>query len=167
MTDLLEILLRVVLTVGAIVLLTRINGLRSFSKMSGFDFVITVATGSVLATTITSPSKNYLFGLVALIGLFLVQGVLARLRERSDAVRNAVDNTPLLIMERGEILEENLRAAKMTPEDLYSKLREANAFDLSRVKAVILECTGDVSVLHGGEDTAISEPVMQGVRRSL
>lgn len=167
MADLLEVFLRVAATVAAIVLLTRLNGLRSFSKMSGFDFVITVATGSVLASAIMAPSQDYRIGLVALAGLFVVQGVTAWMRERSAAVQGILDNQPLLVMERGEILEANLRAAKMTPDDLYAKLREANAFDLTRVKAVVLESTGDVSVLHGSDDETVSDAVMAGVRRSI
>ena len=163
----LEVFLRVAVTVIAIIALTRLNGLRSFSKMSGFDFVITVATGSVLASTIMSPSKDYVVSLAAVVSLFAVQALFARMRERSTAVQQTVDNEPLLVMENGTIIAPNLRAAKMTPDDLYAKLREANAFDLSRVKAVILETTGDVSVLHGGADAAISDDVMKGVRRVL
>ena len=164
---LLEVFLRMAVTVAAIIALTRLNGLRSFSKMSGFDFVITVATGSVLASTVMSPSKDYAISLAAVVSLFAVQAIFARLRERSTAVQNAIDNEPLLVMENGAIVEANLRAAKMTPDDLYAKLREANAFDLSRVKAVILETTGDVSVLHGGADETVSDAVMQGVRRTV
>lgn len=167
MSEPIEVFLRVAVTVCIIIALTRLNGLRSFSKMSGFDFVITVATGSVLASTIMSPSKDYAVTLAAVASLFAVQAVFARLRERSRAVQRTIDNDPLLVMENGAILEANLRAAKMTPDDLHAKLREANAFDLSRVKAVVLETTGDVSVLHGGADTAVSEAVMKDVRRGV
>ena len=167
MSDPVETFLRVAATVVVIILLTRLNGLRSFSKMSGFDFVITVATGSVLASTVMSPSKDYLIGVAALAGLFVVQHVIARARERSKRMQKVIDNEPLLVMEDGRILEVNLRSARMTPDDLYAKLREANAFDLSRIKAVILESTGDISVLHGGADEAISDPVMHGVRRAV
>lgn len=166
MADIPEIFLRTVLTVGAIVLLTRLNGLRSFSKMSAFDFAITVATGSVLAGTILNPSKSLLFGLAALASLFVVQFAITRLRVRTNAAPALVDNTPLLIMEDGAVLERNLRAAGMTMADLRGKLREANALDLSLVRAVVFESTGDVSVLHAGsEDERLDPALLEGVRR--
>lgn len=47
-----------------------------------------------------------------------------------------------------EILKENMKTAKVTHEDLLCKLREANVTQFSQVKAVIMETTGDISVLH-------------------
>ena len=161
----LEIFLRAVTSVALIVLLTRLNGLRSFSKMSGFDFAITVATGSVLASTILSPSRDYLVGVVGILSLFIVQGVLAGIRRRSGLIEGLLDNSPLLVMRDGAIIDDNLRAANMTRSDLYAKLREANAYDLSTVRAVVMESTGDVSVLHG--DAPIDDRVMEGVRDTV
>lgn len=47
-----------------------------------------------------------------------------------------------------DMLEENLKATKVTPDDLKAKLREANVTDLNQIKAVVLETTGEISVLH-------------------
>ena len=51
-------------------------------------------------------------------------------------------------MDGNEILEDNLRKARVTKSDLRSKLREANVTRLDQVKSVIFETTGDISVLH-------------------
>jgi uncharacterized membrane protein YcaP (DUF421 family) len=165
--DVLSIFLRAFVCVAAIIALTRINGLRSFSKMSSFDFAITVACGSVLASAIISPKETLWFGITALVALFTVQGAIAWGRAHFAPVRDVFDNTPVLIMKDGEILADNLKSTGMTEADLYGKLREANAFDLRRVRAVVFEPTGDVSVLHGrkGSDDEISEAVMRGVRQ--
>ena len=167
MSIFLEILMRTALVIVAIIILTRIHGLRSFSKMSGFDFAITVSVGSVLAGVITTLSTPLWHFVTALVALFIVQIILAQARARFDVVGSAIDNAPLLIMENGEPIVENLTKGGMTLDDLWAKLREANAFDLSQVRAVIMESTGDVSVLHGPPDgPAPSKEVMQGVRRS-
>jgi uncharacterized membrane protein YcaP (DUF421 family) len=166
MSDLMEIALRVPLVVGAIILLTRIHGLRSFSKMSGFDFAITVSVGSLLAGDISTPGTALPIFLVALGVLYAVQIVLSQTRARLSPVREALDNAPILVMENGMPIDENLKTAGMTLADLYAKLREANAYDFTRVHAVIMESTGDVSVLHG--DPAGPKPddrLLQGVRR--
>ena len=151
----------------AILVFTRINGLRSFSKLSGFDFAITVAMGSVLASVIVSKSTPFPTGIAALSALFFYQAILAQLRVRVPAIENAADNCPLLLMEGETVFDDNLRSAKMTRSDLIAKLREANVLDPKEVRAVVFETTGDVSVLHGPPDgTALSDFVMDGVERS-
>ncbi len=163
MIDIIEILWRVSVTLGLIILLTRLAGLRSFSKMSGFDFAVTVAMGSVLAAVATTPDAPITDGLFALLALFAVQMTIAMARSRSAKVQHTVDNEPLLIMENGSVLHKNLRSAGMTVGDLHGKLREANAFDLDQVHAVIFEATGDVSVLHGAGQ--VTPALLEGVRR--
>lgn len=90
-----------------IILLTRIFGKRSFSKMSSFDFAMTVAIGSIIATTIISPSPNLSQGLVALLMIYLIQLIAAYLR-RYKVFSNLIDNSPLLLMDGEKILKENL-----------------------------------------------------------
>ena len=166
MDDALQIAMRAGLVVLAIILLTRMFGLRSFSKMSGFDFAITVAMGSVLAGAVTTLGTSVWVYCGALLALFAVQALIARARTSSETVENASDNCPILIMEHGEILEKNLAQAKMTKGDLYGKLREANAIDLSLVRAVVFETTGDVSVLHKqSSDDDFSDILLEGVQR--
>ncbi|MEW9918551.1 hypothetical protein AB2B41_02970 [Marimonas sp. MJW-29] len=80
MTILLEIFLHAALVIAVIILLTRLHGLRSFSKMSGFDFAITVSVGSVLAGVITTLSTPLWHFVTALVALFAVQIVLSQSR---------------------------------------------------------------------------------------
>src|SRR5699024_11705731 len=54
----------------AVIIFTRIIGLRSFSKMSSFDFAITIAIGALVANVIVSPQISYLQGVVALASLY-------------------------------------------------------------------------------------------------
>lgn len=158
-----EIILRTVAAVALVIVLTRIFGLRSFSKMSGFDFAVTVATGSVLAATSMSPDTPIWHGGLTLVILFVVQSLVAQARSRSNGVQAMTDNEPLLIMRDGKILHDNLRGAGMTVDDLIGKLREANAHDLSRVRAVVFETTGDVSVLQGDR---LDDLLLKGVRQA-
>lgn len=149
----------------AMVILTRLAGLRSFSKISSFDFAVTVAIGSVLATTILSDDPPLARAAIALAALYGIQMVVAWLRTRSDAVCRTVDNAPLLLMDGKRILHENLRKAKLTEADLRGKLREANVLTPDQIRAVVMESTGDVSVLHGDADGPELDPsLLEGVR---
>jgi uncharacterized membrane protein YcaP (DUF421 family) len=125
----------------------RIAGLRSMSKMSSFDFIMTVAAGAIVGSTALT-TGSLAEGATALAVLFVLQIGIAFGR-RNFGLRGAVDNTPLLLMHGEEILEEHLDRARITVEELHGKLREANVLHYSQVKAVVLETTGDVSVMHG------------------
>lgn len=162
----LEPTLRAVVSVMAVIALTRVNGLRSFAKMSTFDFALTIATGSVLASVILPAGSSGGVGLAAIVGIFLTQRVVSSLRQRYPSARNLADNKPLLLMDGPQILQENLRRARVPESDLLAKLREANVLHLEQVRAVVLETTGDISVLHGPVDgPELQAGLLSGVRR--
>lgn len=146
-----------------VIVYTRLAGVRSFAKMSGFDFAMTIATGSVFASTAMSPSVPLPVGATVMGCLFLIQWGLARGRVLWPGLSQLIDNEPILVMAEGHILQENLRRSGVTRDDLMSKLREANALQLSHVRAVIVETTGDVTVLHGNPDIEISPEITEGV----
>lgn len=148
----------------AVIVITRINGLRTFAKMSSFDFAITVAIGSLIATTMLSEKQSVVQGMVGLTLLIGLQALVARVRKNSDLFEKVITNTPILLMDSGNILHENLEATRVTESDLYAKLREANVTDKKQVLAVVLETTGDISVLHSGETTReLSEDILKHV----
>ncbi len=130
----------------ALILFSRIAGLRSFAEMTNFDLAATVIFGSMSATTAVSTSTSLAQGLVALAVLFVVQAVIAYVR-RLKRVERVLDNRPLLLMDGTEVLTKNLALARMTDDDLRSKLRMAGVVRVEQVAAVVLETTGSVSVL--------------------
>lgn len=161
-------LLMVLLSAGgiyvALLLLTRLEGLRSFSKMSSFDFAITVAIGSVIASTLVAEKPPLLQGIAGLVALYGIQFVVSQARRSSRRVEHLVDNEPLLIMDGEQILEKSLDVARLTEEDLKAKLRGAGVTHRSQVLAVVMETTGEVSVLKRQE--AVDPWFFEGVRGS-
>ena len=146
-----------------VILYTRIAGKRSFSKMSSFDFAMTIASGSILASTIVLKNVSLVQGAVALLVVYILQLVTAYLR-RYPAFQKITDNDPILLMKDGEIYYDNLKKARVTESDLRGKLREANVIQLSEVRAVVFETTGDVSVLHSA-DKELEDWLIKDVNR--
>lgn len=162
------ILMVIITSIGiycALILFTRVAGLRSFSKMSSFDFAVTVAFGSVIATVISAKDPPLVQGITALLSLFVLQIVVARLRNKIPFISKIVDNAPILLMDGTDIKEDNLKRAQVTHDDLRAKLREANVTQLNQVKAVVMEATGDISVLHHfDEDHHLDDQILKNVR---
>ena len=166
----LDILIRGgILTVAAllwILLLVRVVGLRSFSKMTAFDFVMTVATGSLLAGAAQATQwSGFAQAIIALAGLFMAQWIIARLRKASETAEHVIENEPVLLMQDGVFCEEAMERTRVARSDIVAKLREANVLSFDEVRAVVLETTGDISVLHGERlDDAVLESV-QGAQK--
>jgi uncharacterized membrane protein YcaP (DUF421 family) len=160
----LMVILSAIVIYVALILFTRLAGVRSFSKMSSFDFAVTVAIGSLVASTVLTKDPPLLQAILALGVLFLIQTIVGSLRDRS-FVRGLVDNKPILLMDGTEIVQENMKKARVTHEDLLGKLREANVTQFSHIKAVVMETTGDISVLHHpDQDHNIDDELLQDVR---
>ena len=162
-----SILIKVIISLIAIfliiIIITRISGLRTFAKMSSFDFASTIAIGSILASVVMNTNQSILKGAIALAGIVLFQTLFSFVVRKSKFVDNLLTNSPVMLMYEGTILYENLNKTNIGEDDLIAKLREANALKISEVKAVILESTGDMSVLHSSDQLELDKKILQGV----
>lgn len=150
----------------AVLLFARIVGVRSFAQMSAFDIAVTIAIGSVIATTVATRDPPLIQGLFALMGLYALQLVVSRLRQRFASFQRLVDNRPILLMDAGgRMLHENMKVARVTEDDLRQQLRAANVIDPECVQAVVMEGTGHIHVLHHhDQDLSRDAWVLENVR---
>ena len=162
----LEVALRGLVAIAAVILFARLQGLRSFSKMSSFDFPLTVAFGSIIGGAMLAPGTDWRVGAFAIALIFLVQWVIAVGRLKSRRIETVFDNPPVLLMEGDRILPEGLARAQITESDLWAKLREANVLGPQQIRAVVMEATGDISVLHDSTGRIEIDRMIEGVRRA-
>ncbi|MDG6080257.1 DUF421 domain-containing protein [Erythrobacter litoralis] len=145
-----------------VIVVVRIVGLRTFSKMTAFDFVITLATGSLVASAATVTNWTALVqALSAIVALLIAQVILARLRRQSRSFQVLIENDPMMLMYDGKILMGALKKTRVSESDVLNKLRGANIKDLSEVRSMVLESTGDISILSGPAE--VSDGIMQEV----
>ena len=149
----------------SIIIITKIAGLRTFAKMSSFDFASTIAVGSILASTIMNNQQSLLKGALALAMIVSMQMIFSYLKRTSNMFSEVATNDPLLLMDGSDILYKNLAKAGIAKSDLMAKLREANVLQLSEVHAVVLETTGDVSVLHSDDNLMIDPILLEDINR--
>lgn len=147
-----------------VVLIARIIGLRSFAKFTTYDFAITVAVGSILAGTVAG-STSVVTGLLGIFVLLLLGVTVGQIRRWGWVIGDATDNDPMLLMENGKFIQKNLDKTRVKEDEVIAKLRESNVLQMSEVRAVILESTGDMSVLHASDDTELEQILLRDVRR--
>lgn len=147
----------------AVLLATRLGGLRSLSKMSSFDFATTVAVGTLVASTGLSRDPPLLRAFAAVAVIYLLQYGVARLRYRSDTLARLLENQPLLLVRDGHVYNDNLKKVNMTEAELHSQLRLAGVGSLDQVRAAVMETTGDVSVVRA--PTELDPGIIDKVRQ--
>lgn len=136
-----------VLAYVGLILFLRLSGKRTLSKMNAFDFVVTVALGSTLATILLSKDVALVEGLLAFVVLITLQFVVAWLAVRSTRFRNLVKAEPTLLFYNGELLSDTLLQQRVASEEVRAAIRAAGFSLLEDVEAVVLETDGSFSVL--------------------
>ena len=128
------------------VIAVRLAGRRTVAQISAFDVVVTIALGSIVATTAVSSTASYAQGATAVSTLLVLQVLVGALRMRYPSLSRVLDFRPQVVVRDGEAdLSRHPFGPQLTEEELRSKLRQQGVFDLSSVTVVIVEPTGDVS----------------------
>ena len=121
-------------------------------SLDAFDFVITVALGSTLATVVLSSSVALAEVLTALALLVALQYVVAWASVRNRRVEHLVKSEPTLLYRSG-FLDEAMRRERVTPDEVTQAARGQGHVDLGSVGAVVLETDGTPEHPGGGART--------------
>lgn len=132
---------------GALVLILRISGKRTLTKLNAFDLVVTVALGSTLATVLLSKTVALAEGVVALTLLVLLQYAITWGSVRLTWFRQMVKSEPSLLVHHGAFLDGAMRAQRVTREEVLSVLRGHSIAAVEDAAAVVLETDGSFSVI--------------------
>lgn len=131
------------------------------ATVSPVDFIMVVALGTLIGSSIVSDGTPLLHGLVAIAALFGVQKGLSVFRARRRRLQRLVDGPALLVVWEGRILPGALQRANMTGRDVAAEVRRAGLLGLPEVRALVIEVTGELSVLSG--EGEIDLLVLKGV----
>lgn len=140
----------------SLVLLLRISGRRTLSKMNAFDMVVTVALGSTLATILLNRDVALAEGVLAFALLISMQYLVTWTSVRMPWVRQIVTGEPALLVYEGKLLPSALQRARVTEDEILSAVRSAGKQTFKQIKAVVLETDGSFSVVQNEESDAKS-----------
>ena len=142
---------------------TRFGRLRSLSQMTGFDFGVNVAIGSIIASTVLSPDPSLFRAAVALLTIFAMQLIYSTLR-RHLPVSNPSSQSPHVLWAQGSFIEDHMRATKFTREDVHYAMRLAKVPNFDTVWFIAAEPTGSVVVWTDSDRGRVSRDVFHSMR---
>jgi uncharacterized membrane protein YcaP (DUF421 family) len=144
---LLQVFVSAIIVYVALVLFLRISGKRTLSQMNIFDFVITVAFGSTMASTIISKDAVVLDGLLALASLILLQFLVAQTSVRWPRFQRLVKSQPRILYHHGQYDTAAMHKERIAKEEIRQAMRSQGVLIEEQVEAVVLETNGKFSVL--------------------
>lgn len=153
-----------ILAYAALILWLRLSGKRTLSKWNAFDFVVTIALGSTLATVILSKDVVLGEGVIAFALLIFLQYIITWLSVRFAGVRRIVKAEPALLLDKGRFMYESMSRQRVTESEIRAAARKAGVASLENIKAVVLETDGSFSIIKQRAESE-SDSAMADVSR--
>ena len=137
---------RTVVLYGVLIFVIRLMGKRQIGQMEPAEFVVTMLVANLASIPMENPDMSVHAGVVPILTVLGIELLLAYLSLRSLLVRKILCGKPVILIENGKILQDNLRKNRITLDELTGHLREKDVLDLGSVQYAILETNGNLSV---------------------
>ena len=155
-----EAVLRVALSAAAVyilvVLALRIIGARALAKMSGYDLIVSIALGSLVAAVPLSTNISVADGFTAILTFLLLQEITRFLQARYWVAHHIVRERPHLVVWDGDLIEDRLKEIDTSVDEVRAAIRQAGLLSVRDAQAVVLENDGAWSVMRRGDTTDLS-----------
>jgi uncharacterized membrane protein YcaP (DUF421 family) len=129
-----------------LVVLTRIVGRKLLAQITFFDFVTGITIGTISGAYVANVVEGTAVLLSPIILALCTLG-LGYLTVKSLKLRKLIKGEPIVIIQNGKILEDNMFNARYTLDALEMQLREKDVFNINEVEFAVLEPDGKLSVL--------------------
>ena len=124
----------------------RLMGKRQIGEMEPAEFVVTMLVANLAAIPMQDGAIPLYSGLVPILTVLGMELVLSGLILRSVRLRQLLCGKPVILIDNGKILQENLKSARINLDELTGQLRAKDVLDVRTVQFAILETSGDLSV---------------------
>jgi uncharacterized membrane protein YcaP (DUF421 family) len=142
-----DLVLRALAIYAAILVFTRILGRRELSTLQPFDLILLVVIGDLVQQGVTQNDLSVTGAVVVIATIGLAQVATSYLSFRSRRMRSVLEGEPLVLVEKGRVIDRNLRRERLTMDDLTEAARKSEIESLDDVKWAVLETTGEISFI--------------------
>ena len=144
--------LRAVFLYLVVIAVIRLLGKRQLGQLEPSEVAVTMLIADLASFPMQETGISILSGIVPILAVLGMEVVLSFLSMRNIKIRKMLCGKPVILMENGRFLQENMRKNRVTLDELISQLRQNNVIDPSVVQYAILETGGNLSVFVRGEE---------------
>ncbi|MGI6469199.1 MAG: DUF421 domain-containing protein [Syntrophomonadaceae bacterium] len=134
-------------------IMVRVLGKRALGELGPFDFVVMTGVGHTVVSIALDQSIPFIEGVGVLATLAFLEWLMCYLGLKSQRFSNLITGSPVVLIDNGRIIKENLAKEKFNVDDLMQELRKQGIPDVDMVEKGVLESSGGFSViLRGGDE---------------
>lgn len=142
-----DIVIRAVIAYVFIIALLRVTGRRELSSMGPTDLVLLVVIGDLIQNGVTQSDLSVTGIVIAVTTFALLSVASSFLVYKSKRAQKIIEGTPLIVVQDGKLVEENLRSERMTIDDVMEEARAQQIENLDDIKWAVLESNGSLSFI--------------------
>lgn len=149
--EMMLVTMRSIISLTVLFAITKLLGKKQVSQLSLFDYVIGISIGNFAAEMTINIQTQFANGVAAIITFGLIAYLVSITTLKSIKIRRFFMGTPTPIIQKGQILEQNLKKLKFDINDLLEECRSKGYFDISEIEYALVESKGTLSILPKGE----------------
>jgi uncharacterized membrane protein YcaP (DUF421 family) len=142
-----DIVLRAIVLYTFVVFVMRVIGRRELSSMTPFDLVLLIILGDAIQQGLTQDDYSLTGAILAIATIAALQVLTSYVSFRSGKARRILEGEPLVLIERGEIVQKNLRRERMTESEVAEEARQQQIPSIDQIEWAILEANGSISFI--------------------
>jgi uncharacterized membrane protein YcaP (DUF421 family) len=142
-----DIVLRAIVLYAFVIFVMRVTGRRELSSMTPFDLVLLIVLGDAIQQGLTQDDYSVTGAILAVATIATLQVLTSYLSYKSRRVRKVFEGEPIVLVERGEIVERNMHRERMRTDEIVEEMRQQQIGSLDEVEWGILEANGSISFI--------------------
>ncbi|HOH89875.1 MAG TPA: DUF421 domain-containing protein, partial [Bacillota bacterium] len=120
------------------------------------ELVVALIIADLAAVPMSEVGIPLINGIIPIITLFIMEELLSYISMKSERARGLISGKPSILIERGTIIEDELRRIRYNINDLLEQLRLKNFSNVEDVSYAILETSGQLSVIPKEEKKPVT-----------
>ena len=130
-----------------LMILSRVLGKTQVGQMTFYEYISGITIGSVAANILAAEPEMVWTSYYVLVIFFIMTYAAAKLTMVSRPLRKLIEGSPTMVIEKGQILENNMQGMRYDIDELNGQLREKGILDLAEVEYAFIETSGALSVI--------------------
>jgi uncharacterized membrane protein YcaP (DUF421 family) len=140
-----DIALRALFLYAFVVFVMRVLGRRELSSLTAVDLVLLIVLGDAIQQGLTQDDYSVTGAVIAVSTIAAIQVLSSYLTFRSKRVRKVIEGQPIVVIQDGKLLEENVKRERLTEDEVAEEMRMQQIGSFDEVQWAILETNGQIS----------------------
>ncbi len=141
-----NLVIRCVIIYIIVIVCVRLMGKRQIGELQPAELVITILISDVASMPLQNMEMPLLNAIISLLVLVMLEVLLSVISIKFRPARKILQGNSIMIIEKGELIEKNMKLIRYTVDDLMEALRLKDVFDLSEIEYAYIETNGSISI---------------------